>query len=124
MKREATANRKGEMTDGRKSGKNRERERDAAARERDDERVSTRPREGEKPSTLHICSIIHHIPRSVARRHTHTPREPHRAEEIFLTYASKNAKDRRPHSQQKHTLAKHRYISGRPIHWIFRNLVI
>lgn len=77
MKREATVNRKGEMTDGRKSGRI-ESERCSSEGKRNDERVSTRPREGEKPSTLHICSIIHHIPRSVAHTHTAPTRAPTR----------------------------------------------
>lgn len=135
MKREATVNRKGEMTDGRKKWKNRER--NAAARERDDERVSARPREGEreKPSTLHICSIIHHIPRSVARTHTHSASESPTAQRKSLSHACKQ-EQRTPKTQDhianKNThyqLSKHQYISARPSiklsnlgnNWIFAN---
>lgn len=78
--------------------------RDAAARERDDERVSTRPREGEKPSTLHICSIIHHIPRSVAHTHRQSANESPNTQRKSLSRMQARTPKTEDHIANKNTL--------------------
>lgn len=87
--------------------------RDAAARERDDERVSTRPREGEKPSTLHICSIIHHIPRSVAHTHTHSANESPNTQRKSLSRMQARTPKTEDHIANKNT---HYRIDKYPIY--------
>ncbi len=102
MKWEARANRKGEMMDGRKSGRI-EREMQQQGKETMKGWTQGREREREKPSTLYICSIIHHIPRSAAHTHTHTHTKPARASPRRGNFSHACKQEQRTPKTEDHT---------------------